>query len=151
MPNRTAVALACLIALAPFAGATAPRVESQPYYGGNDVLRLTQTDNVCVMGPHTVHQLDNVGGVCFVPRATDKNVSIDIQDVTGLKVGGLLSFSTTTGLYSSQRFCDQVNAPIPANTFVISVVVDGPNTAPYDCPLGSGGVGTTGQVVATFT
>lgn len=147
-----AFALVALVVLAPNASAST-RFEAKSYYGGNDVLRFTEFDNVCQGGPHAHPAIDAVGGVCFYPQAGDANVTIQIQDATNLQVGGLLSFTTTGGFYTSLRFCDHVTTTIPAGTAVISVVVDGPLNGGKDCasPLDGPGFGTTGLVAATFT
>lgn len=157
MPAYRTVALACLLALAGLASsanAGYARTEQAPYVGNNDVLRLTEFDNVCVGGPHSLHAMDEVAGACFQPRATDSHVKIRIFDRTGLPVGGFFAFHTRSGAYVTGRFCGETAANVPSDTWTLSVVVDGALTGPYDCAPFAGdnvGIGTSGSIYATFT
>lgn len=153
MPTCRIVALACLIALSPIVSATTTRTETQTYYGSNDLLRATQFDNVCLGGPHAVPQLDQAGGACFDVLAGETLAVIEIDDRSGLPVGGHWSVTTLDGTYVSGAFCDGVTIPLPADAAVLSVAVDGPVQGPFACnPSGRGpGVGTTGVIRVTFS
>lgn len=162
MPKTLLTALACLLtlALAVPADAALARTEQQPYFGNNDVLRLTEFDNVCKGGPHAVHYPDEVGGVCFRPGTgvVWRHVAIRIEDRSGLPVGGFYSFTTKhtashPAQYVSAHFCGHTGAYVPDDLDVLSVVIDGAIQGPYDCaPIGNGpGIGTSGSVYVTWT
>jgi hypothetical protein len=130
-----------------------PTTLIQRYTGNNDILRVTAFDNVCMGGPHNPRIIDHLGGVCYAPPSGATHVQIAITDSSGQAVGGFYSFSTYTGAYVTGHFCGSTGTYIPSDTYVMSVVIDGALSGPFDCnPHGQGaGIGTVGTVKAVFS
>jgi len=113
------------------------------------------TDGLCAEDPLNASGL-NIGAVCF--NAQKDKVRLQISDVTALPIGGAYVFLDSDGaaVGGAIGFCGSTpNAPIPARAKTLIVYIGGPAYGPSVCLLdGPGdqlGIGTAGEVRATFT
>lgn len=91
----------------------------------------------------------NYGGACFWIDEEETTLSVTLDDLSPLPVGGDLSFLGGGAVLGSVSFCDQVlNRPIPAGSTQVIVSADSA-TGAISC-LGRGGPALGGTLTAEF-
>jgi hypothetical protein len=91
----------------------------------------------------------NIGGACFWVDEEEETVSVTLDDMSPLPVGGDLSFIGGGAVLGSVTFCDQIlNAKIPAGSSQLIGSTDSA-TGALSC-LGRGGPALGGTLTASF-
>lgn len=139
------VAASLLVVAVPVGARAEQRMESKPYYVGADAL-LTE----CELGTGLESGLF---GACFDLVGDETSAAIEINDLTGLPVGGAYAFRTASGgITSLGLFCSTIeDVVVPEGSADLVVYVTGPALGALNC-VGGGtfGTGTTGTIDVTF-
>lgn len=90
----------------------------------------------------------NLGGACFFVDEDESTVTVSLDDISPLPVGGDLSFIAGSELVGSYLFCDSIEIAIPEGSSRLIVSADTASGA-LSC-LGSGGPTVAGTITATF-
>lgn len=142
--------------LLPFAIlAVAPVVHAEAY---SDTKLYTQAtgDALVLQCDATDPEIGGIGGACFTLDRTEERVSITVDDIGPLPVGGAYQLVDALGLdqgtvLAAGTFCDSVaNVAIPEDAVSLVVYVDGPMFGPADCGLDGTGIGVRGTITASF-
>lgn len=131
-----AAVLSASIAISAHAGPST-RVERHPYTLGLDA------GHVCELG---------VGGACLTLRPTDRAVTIDIRDVTGMRVDALLQFTDRYGaVHQTGAVCGKGRIPIPDAAEELDVFLSTATLGALGCAAEEGpAAAVAGEIVATF-
>lgn len=156
-----ALLLASLL-LTPFGYAGAPRVERMTYvtdayypslvfHGlgeATPLCRFSVEGDVAPVPPTEVSTPAAAGDVCFVAKPGETQVTVSVEDLSGLPVYSKLAWNGGSGWTGFTAFCGSVTVAIPAGAYELRVDADADLTLTA-CP---GGVtSTAGTVTAAFT
>jgi hypothetical protein len=121
-----------------FAQGAVPREARQPYLGSFSVVAATDCGG----------STPGYGTACFALDGSERTVSLEVRDVTGLTVPFLVTFE---GAGSGLDVCAAhvEDLPVPAGATHVSVMVWGAPWTPFVCP-GVVASGVSGEVVARF-
>lgn len=131
-----AAVLAGSIAVSAHAGPRT-RVERHPYTLGLDA------GHVCEV---------RVGGACLTLRPTDRFVTVDINDVTGMRVDALLQFTDRYGaVHQTGAVCGSARVRIPDGAERLDVFLSTGTLGALGCAADEGpAAAVAGEIVATF-
>jgi hypothetical protein len=142
------LAFACAaFVLAAFAGPAAgasKRVERQPYTLGLDSAHICEVE---------------VGGACFDLRSTDRYVTVEIDDASGMRADALYQFTDRYGaLHQTGTICGKRRIRIPDGATDFDVFLQTATASLLACAVDTGtqsvnegpAVATAGEVIATF-
>jgi hypothetical protein len=124
--------VAVLASLVPApATALAMRVEHHPYTLGLDV------GHACEVG---------VGGACLELQPTDRFVTIDIRDATGMRVDAWVDFNDRYGaVHRTAAVCGNARLPIPDSANHVDIILQTFTLGALGClPTDGPAVATTG-------
>lgn len=151
--NRIGAALVVCASLASFVGTAQadPRTETKTYYAASVVslapnCALSGNVNTGDPNPDT-----GVGGVCFPVNEGETSATFQIEDATGLPVGGEAYFLDASGTFREPLvlFCDHGSVEIPEGVAALVVATDVLGLAA--CFPGASVPGTTGTITATIS
>lgn len=144
-----------LLLSAAAASMTSSVAHAGPY---SDTKLYTQAtgDALVLQCDATDPDVGGIGGVCFTLDRTEIRVSISIDDVSTLPVGGGYELVDALGLdqgtvLARGAFCGDIsNVLIPPGAVSLVVYVDGAAFGPTDCAPDSSGIGVRGTITASF-
>ena len=131
-----AALLSASIAVSAHAGPPT-RVERHPYTLGLDA------GHACEVG---------IGGACLTLRPSDRFVTIDIKDVTGMRVDALLQFTDRYGaVHQTGAVCGKGRVRIPDGAEELDVFLSTATLGALGCAAEQGpAAAVAGEIVATF-
>lgn len=149
--TRTALVLCtAVLSLAGTAHAD-PRTESKTYYASSVAslapnCALSGNVNTGDPNPDT-----GVGGVCFPVNEGETSATFNVEDATGLPVGGEAYFLDASGTFREPLvlFCEDGSVEIPEGVAALVVATDVLGLAA--CFPDASVAGTTGTVTATIS
>jgi predicted acyl esterase len=140
-PLVLALGLLTAAAVSPAPADAPQRTETRAYVLGLDAPSRSLYYLSCDQAPY-------IGGTCFSPPPGAESVSFRVADATTTSPGAQIRFlaADATRLALAEQ-CAPSELEIPAGTDRIQVLVNGASNGTGACP----GVGTTGNVTATWT
>lgn len=113
------------------------RQERHPYTLGLDVGHICEA---------------NVGGACITLRPTDRFVTIDIRDVTGMRVDALTQFTDRFGaIHRTGAVCGKARIRIPDGAERLDVFLSTATFGALGCAAEEGPAwAVSGEIIATF-